>query len=219
MKTFAIGDIHGCRVALETLLEAIAPSPDDLTVCLGDYVDRGPDSKGVVDTLLEFRKTHKLVHLKGNHEIQMEAARKTTRAHEFFIRDVVGGADTLSSYGCSIHEISDEHWDFLMNESQPCYETDSHIFVHGGVQPHLPISEQTISTFCWERFHTATPHMSGKTVVCGHTIQGDTPTNYRGLNICIDTCAYGGGWLTGLDIDSGTYIQSNEKGEIRHGNI
>ena len=67
----AIGDIHGCLTALETMLDLVKPSQDDLVVTLGDYVDRGPDSKGVIDRLLEFKETHNLVHLMGNHEIQM----------------------------------------------------------------------------------------------------------------------------------------------------
>ena len=63
MQRIAIGDIHGCHRALITMMDLISPSTDDLIVTLGDYVDRGPDSKAVIDTLLEFKKTHNLVHL------------------------------------------------------------------------------------------------------------------------------------------------------------
>jgi len=218
--TYAIGDIHGCRISLETMIKHLAPTPDDLLVCLGDYVDRGPDSKGVVDLLLEYRKTHPLVHLRGNHEIQMMNARKGRRQLDFFKQGLVGGSDTLRSYGCSIDEISDEHWDFLMTESLGVYETDTHIFVHGGIESHLPVSEQDIDTFCWKRFYGGEqPHCSGKVVVCGHTIQGDYPTNVNNHTICIDTCAYGGGWLTALDVETNHYIQTNERWQVREGDL
>ena len=66
-----IGDIHGCLTALETMFQVVMPSSKDLIVTLGDYVDRGPNSKGVIDCLLEKKQTHNLFHLMGNHEIQM----------------------------------------------------------------------------------------------------------------------------------------------------
>jgi len=217
--TFAIGDIHGSNTALKTMLETLNLSPSDLLICLGDYVDRGPDSKGVVDTLLEYRKTHQLVHLRGNHEIQMMNGRTGKKGLDFFLQSGVGGQETLASYGCSIDEISDEHWNFLMTESKIIHETDTHIFVHGGVDPDRPISEQTVETFCWDRFYNKRPHCSGKTVVCGHTIQGDTPNHYDYHSICIDTCAYGGGWLTALNVETNHYFQTNERGQVREGDL
>jgi serine/threonine protein phosphatase 1 len=78
MRTLAIGDIHGCLAALDDLLAAVAPQPDDLLVFLGDYVDRGPDSRGVLDRLIELCRTHRVVPLRGNHEMMMRYARRTT---------------------------------------------------------------------------------------------------------------------------------------------
>ncbi|MEJ6570085.1 MAG: metallophosphoesterase family protein, partial [Akkermansiaceae bacterium] len=72
-----IGDIHGCLTSLETMFDLVQPSEEDLVVTLGDYVDRGPDSKGVIDRLLELKKTHRFIHLMGNHEIQMIRALET----------------------------------------------------------------------------------------------------------------------------------------------
>ena len=72
----AVSDIHGCIDALETMLAVVQPGDDDLIITLGDYVDRGPDSRGVIERLLRLKKSHRLVHLMGNHEIQM------IRAHE-----------------------------------------------------------------------------------------------------------------------------------------
>jgi serine/threonine protein phosphatase 1 len=213
----AIGDIHGCRVALETMIDYVAPTPTDTVVTLGDYVDRGPDSKGVVDFLLEFRKTHKLIHLKGNHELQMEDALTGRRGYEFWLEGIVGGRETLDSYGGNFAGIPRKHWDFLQSAGK-LYECDTHFFVHAGVDPQVPLSEQKASVVHWKRFYQASPHPSGKIMVCGHTIQGDLPVNL-GHSICLDTCAYGGGWLTALDVETGVYYQTNERGERRMGDI
>src|SRR4051812_49694873 len=67
-RVLAIGDIHGCSAALDTLLALVRPTPDDLVVTVGDYVHRGPDSAGVLDRLIALHQTHRLVSLCGNHE-------------------------------------------------------------------------------------------------------------------------------------------------------
>ena len=77
----AVSDIHGCLDALETMLDVVQPGDDDLIVTLGDYVDRGPDSRGVIERLLKLKSTHRLVHLMGNHEIQMIRARELAGQH------------------------------------------------------------------------------------------------------------------------------------------
>jgi len=213
----AIGDIHGCRVALETMIEYAAPKLEDTVVTLGDYVDRGPDSKGVVDCLLEFRQSHKLIHLKGNHELQMEDALTGKRGYDFWLQGLVGGKETLDSYGGVFEAIPEEHWEFLKSAGK-LYECETHFFVHAGAEPNVPLSEQKESVVHWKRFYEASAHESGKTMVCGHTIQVDLPVNL-GHSICLDTCAYGGGWLTGLDVQSGVYYQTNESGDKRMGII
>ena len=80
MRTLAIGDIHGCLAPFEALLDWVKPTAGDTVVLLGDYVDRGPDTKGVLDRLIELRKSGlKLVCLCGNHEILMLEARRGGR--------------------------------------------------------------------------------------------------------------------------------------------
>ena len=69
MRTLVIGDIHGCSKALRTLLDAVQPGSDDVLVTLGDYVDRGPDSKGVLNMLIALEKRTQLKPILGNHEI------------------------------------------------------------------------------------------------------------------------------------------------------
>ena len=207
----AIGDIHGCLKALETMLDIIQPKETDLIVTLGDYVDRGPDSRGVIETLIALKKTHNLVPLMGNHEIQMIRALETRTDRDRFLSDLCGGQDTLDSYGGSFEDIPEEHWDFI-HTAKLYHELENHILVHAGIEAHLPVDEQHQETYYYQRFHSQQPHTSGKKIVCGHTIQGDTPTDL-GYAICIDTCAYGGGWLTALDIDTGKIWQTNESGQ------
>ncbi|MBK1833545.1 metallophosphoesterase family protein [Roseibacillus ishigakijimensis] len=209
----AIGDIHGCLTSLETLLDTVQPTPDDLVVTLGDYVDRGPDSKGVIDFLLAFRQTHQLVHLMGNHEIQMLRALEGAPHLARFLSAACGGQGTLDSYGGSFEDVPGEHWDF-MKSAALYHELEGHILVHAGLAADLPVDQQGRETYYYQRFYEQEPHCSGKVVVCGHTIQGDLPSDI-GHAICLDTCAYGGGWLTALDLDSGHLWQSNEKGQCR----
>ncbi|MBK1829475.1 serine/threonine protein phosphatase [Verrucomicrobiaceae bacterium R5-34] len=213
MQRIAIGDIHGCHHALMTMLEQLQPSAEDLIVTLGDYVDRGPDSKSVIDSLLEFQKDHNYVHLMGNHEIQMIRALETRQDRDRFLSEMCGGQDTLDSYGGSFEDVPEAHWDF-MRSAKLYHELENHILVHAGVSSQTPVDQQDQETYYYQRFYSQQPHISGKTVVCGHTIQGDLPTNL-GHAICLDTCAYGGGWLSALDVDSGQIWQTNEQGESR----
>ncbi len=71
MRTIAIGDIHGCSIALASLVRLIDPRPDDVIVTLGDYIDRGIDSKGVIDQLIELQRRCRLIPNLGNHEQMM----------------------------------------------------------------------------------------------------------------------------------------------------
>jgi len=171
----AIGDIHGCDTALKTMLDTVQPTTDDTIITLGDYVDRGPDSKAVIQILLDFRTTHQLIHLMGNHEIQMIRALEAKHHMQRFLDPMCGGQDTLDNYGGSFKNIPDDHWEFITS-AKLYHETDTHLFVHAGLE--------------------------------------DLPTN-TGHAICLDTCAYGGGWLTALDVESGTCWQTNERGQSR----
>ena len=209
----AISDIHGCITALETMLDLVKPGSDDLIVTLGDYVDRGPDSKAVIERLLKLKQSHHYVHLMGNHEIQMIRARESQLHLSRFLSPMCGGQGTLDSYGGTFDDIPKEHWEFITSATL-YFETDSHIFVHAGVESELPMQQQDPETLYYKRFYEAEPHCSGKPYICGHTIQDDLPTNY-GYAICLDTCAYGGGWLTALDTASGTCWQTNEDGRSR----
>lgn len=195
------------------MLKTVQPNEEDLIVTLGDYVDRGPDSKGVIDSLLSLRETHHTVNLMGNHEIQMLRALEGQNHKDRFLSGLCGGQDTLDSYGGTFTDVPEEHWEF-MRKAELYHELDDYILVHAGVDSKLPVTEQGQETYYYQRFYEQEPHSSGKTVVCGHTIQGDLPTDL-GYAICLDTCAYGGGWLSALDLDTGRIWQTNEQGQSR----
>jgi hypothetical protein len=107
-RTLAIGDIHGCSVALDALLTVVAPAPHDIVITLGDYVDRGPDSKGVLERLLRLDGCTQLVPLIGNHDEMMLEARDG-RGVDW---QAGYGEATIASYGGNSDEISRAHWAF-----------------------------------------------------------------------------------------------------------
>src|SRR5215207_7824202 len=96
MRTLAIGDIHGCYTALDALLKEVRPSAEDQLVFLGDYIDRGFDSRAVIDLLIELQASTSTVFLRGNHEVMILDAREDpSKAH---LWQSYGGFDTLLSY-------------------------------------------------------------------------------------------------------------------------
>jgi len=223
MRLLAIGDIHGCLTALEHLLDFVAPVPGDTIVSLGDYVDRGPDSKGVLDRLIELHREGILIPLRGNHELMMLGAYVGGQDDIRFWLSV-GGIEAMESYQVGHDEptfdhVPEAHWDFIKNICNDWHETEDHLFVHASLKPYVPIEEQRSEDLHWGHFtlgkHVA--HISGKTVVCGHTQQNSGVPLDLGTGICIDTFAYGGGWLTCLDVISGEYWQTNELGNRRRG--
>jgi serine/threonine protein phosphatase 1 len=222
MRILAIGDIHGCVRSLDALLAAVKPGPDDLLVTLGDYVDRGPDSRAVLDRLISLRATGRLLALRGNHDLMMLHARQWEEAGSVWL--ACGGESTLASYGAEslspadFRQVPKAHWDFLENACVNWYETATHIFVHACVYPELPLSDQPESVLLWEKLVGPVAHVSGKVVVCGHTRQLDGLPVSWGTTICIDTGAYvHDGWLTCLDVQEGCYWQANESGQLRAG--
>jgi serine/threonine protein phosphatase 1 len=211
-RTLAIGDIHGCSAAFDALLEAVAPSADDILVTLGDYVDRGPDSKGVLERLLAIEARTRLVPLIGNHDQMMLEARDG-RGLDW--QDGHGAA-TIASYGGNLEQIPQAHWGFL-ERCQDWYETQTHIFVHASVDPNIDVEQQPTYLLRWRGLRTdALPHRSGKAVVCGHASQKDGRPLDLGHAVCIDTYAHGGGWLTCFEPASGRVWMANQRGETRN---
>jgi serine/threonine protein phosphatase 1 len=216
-RLIAIGDIHGCRVALDTLLDAIAPGPKDVIVTLGDYVDRGPNSRGVVDRLIELGKTTRLVGLLGNHEEMMLDVVRHGEPHHSWIR--YGGVQTLDSYGF------DGDLDFLPPEHDRFFDSlgdyfvmDDFFFTHAAYDPEIELAQQDSEILRWYALTDGlpAPHVSGKTAIVGHTANRDGEILDAGHLMCIDTYCYGGGWLTAVDLYSRKIWQASEEGKLRN---
>ena len=188
----AIGDIHGMY---NLLLELIVQLPAAGTlVFLGDYVDRGLDSKWVVARLMALEQQRECVFLRGNHEAMLlEAMEGDKRAEEMWFAN--GGLATIESYGFHLPE---QHMEFL-RATRPYYETDDYIFVHGGLLPEKTPEEMAPDDFWWIRdpFLSST-YDWGKLVIHGHTptMRGKPDVHPNRINI--DTGAVYGGPLTAL---------------------
>ena len=219
MRTLAIGDIHGCFRSLTALAACVPFLPDDVLVTLGDYVDRGPDSRAVIDWLIYYQQHGRLVPLRGNHEVMMLKARRGGYSLGVWLG--YGGKAALASYSPlgdegRITDVPGEHWRFI-EETLLWHETPTHFFVHANAYPDREMQDQPEYMLLWEVFDHPPPHESGKVMVCGHTSQkSGVPLNI-GHAICIDTFACGGEWLTCLDVESGKYWQANESGQTRAG--
>ena len=227
-RLIAIGDIHGCLPLLDRLLALIRLQPDDLLVTLGDYVDRGPDSKGVLDRLIELHQRFQVVSIRGNHDWLMQHCRMDPTIYRDWQR--YGGVQTLQSYRpadrpesepVTLDDIPASHWRFLETTCQDWFEFDRFFFVHACVDPMLPLAQQPTEYLHWEKLSECfEPHISGKTMVCGHTPQPFGRPLLKPHVYCLDTYVYRqkGGWLTGMDVLSGTIWQSGPE-EDRQGYV
>ena len=213
-RIIAIGDIHGCAPALDTLLDELALDAGDTVVTLGDYIDRGPQSRQVLDALIELSDRCEIVPLLGNHEAMMLMSRESDANRQFWLD--CGGRETLQSYGGDLSDVSDSHWNFI-ERCGACYETDTHLFFHANYDPVLAPDQQTEFDLFWNHLShpLPQPHCSGKIAVVGHTPQPDGEILDAGHLVCIDTYCFGGGWLTALDVASGRVWQADAKGRLR----
>lgn len=218
MRELAIGDIHGCVRSFEALLGLIKPQASDTIILLGDYIDRGPESRRVIDLILELQQRCTVIALTGNHEIMLRKAALDPNAMKDWLR--YGGLETLRSYGrngrpANIAELPENHWHFFREQTLDYWETEERIFVHASLDPKLDLDEQPEHLLFWQPFIEPTVHKSGKQIVCGHTAQTSGLPAVFEHGICIDTWVYGRGWLTCLDTREQTAIQTNERGQTR----
>lgn len=212
MRTIAIGDIHGCAKALEGLIAAIDPQESDRLIFLGDYVDRGLESRRVIDLLLELRKRCQTVFLLGNHEIMLRLVLHGPVTDEWL---QLGGRETLESYGGSFKNMPPEHINFLFG-LLPYYETESAVFVHANYDATLPMREQPEELLYWQHLvELPGVHESGKRFFVGHTPQVSGELGDFGYLKCLDTFCFGGGWLTAMEVDTGQVWQVSKEGKLR----
>lgn len=220
MRTIIIGDIHGCATAFDRLLEVVGEY--DRIITLGDYVDRGPDSKGILDRLCALAEKGKLIAIRGNHDMMMVESGRS-RPSSFWLMH--GGKETLLSYQTTENpnwsqDVPPKHWDFLQSFLINYFEGEDFFCVHARVEPGLSLEDQPDSALFWEKLEDPIPHYSGKTMICGHTRMVDgIPVRFPGT-IAIDTSVYtADGWLTALEWPSLKYWQANEFGQTREGKL
>ncbi|BDD03989.1 metallophosphoesterase family protein [Aureibacter tunicatorum] len=221
MPIYAIGDIHGSLRALKTIFKQGIIQTDDKVVFLGDYIDRGPDSKGVIDWLINNQKNHDFEFILGNHEIMMKAAKMSPVRLKEWLH--FGGANTLESYHINNTEnwmdiISPSHWDFI-DSCLDYLEIKDFIFIHAGLEAGKNLNEQNKHHLFWKKYENPKAYNSTKTVICGHTSRKNGEIADFKHTICIDTYAHGGMWLTCLNVETGEFIKANNKGKIRKGTL
>ncbi|HIK43667.1 MAG TPA: serine/threonine protein phosphatase [Leptolyngbyaceae cyanobacterium M65_K2018_010] len=222
MRLFAIGDIHGCATALDTILAAISLRTGDRIVGLGDYINKGPESKAVIDRLIQLFDHGVLVPLLGNHELKLLAAAKQGQTQT--PADVLVDQQTLASYAeptqtGSLACIPEGHWRFVQDHCLNWLATENHIFVHANLKADQPLTAQPDTALFWEKFDQPQPHQSGKIMVCGHTPQRNGQPVNLGHAICLDTAACEGHWLTCLEVYSGGIWQANQHRDLKQSNI
>jgi serine/threonine protein phosphatase 1 len=195
-RLLAVGDIHGCRGLLEELMEKVQPTEDDQVVFLGDYIDRGPDSKGTIEYLIDFGKRFpRTVFLKGNHEDMFLDYLADRDPLNFLLN---GGEKTLESYGGE-EGIPESHRRFL-HGLETSFATDEFIFVHAGLRPGIPLEEQDEHDLIWIRGEFIHSEYDwGRTVVFGHTPQQEPLLTET--RIGLDTGAVYGRYLTCCEVE------------------
>ena len=221
LSIVAFGDVHGCLDKLDPLLERIEeraaafPEKRHLVVSIGDLIDRGPDSAGVVERLIRGVPGCRTVVLRGNHEAMMLDFIRGGPDSENWLRN--GGLDTIKSYGVDLEQILADRSGlpglrraFLQNipahhltfvrETPLRFECGDYFFVHAGVNPRRSLDRQHEDDLLWIRDEFLEWEQPfAKKIVHGHT-PVEVPT-FRHNRINLDTGACFGGPLTAVLIE------------------
>ena len=213
-RLIAIGDVHGCVHALDAILDAIGPGPNDTFVFLGDLIDQGRESREVLDRIVDLKKHCSVVLIQGNHEEMLQAATGNEQALRYW--ESCGGVATLNSYrfGGKLADIPEAHWR-LLEECRPYFETEGYLFTHANYTPDEPMDLQPGYQLRWALFDASKmePHCSGKPVFVGHTEQAEVLD--LGFATCIDTGCWRYGWLTAIEVSTKQTWQASRWGVLR----
>jgi serine/threonine protein phosphatase 1 len=221
LRVYAVGDVHGRADLLMQLFSGIDadleanPPPRALHVFLGDYIDRGPDSREVLDLLIARSQRHEMIFLKGNHEVLIEQFLRKPETLATWRQ--VGGSRTLLSYGVTpsfnpdaaeraalARRLADvlppAHMQFFRS-LQRSFICGEFFFVHAGVRPGVPLSQQTDEDLFWirEKF-LKHPDKFEKIIVHGHTPVAEVEVHPNRINI--DTGAFATGLLSCLRMEA-----------------
>jgi serine/threonine protein phosphatase 1 len=210
-RIFAVGDIHGCYDKLVAIMKILPwkRESDDLLLFIGDYIDRGPRSRDVVEFLVRLKKNGgNFVFLKGNHEKMLLDYYVHQKDQMLYVAN--GGAETIASYveggiGRKAFELPEDHLEFLLSLDL-YHENDDYLFVHAGVRDGIPVNEQSEEDLLWirEEFIYSTYDWSRR-VIFGHTAL-ETPFVTPG-KIGIDTGAVYGNKLTAVELPAMRFYQ------------
>jgi len=222
-----MSDIHGCFDHLQTVLAwvqadlAAHPADSAELVFLGDYCDRGSDTRGVIDTLLEVEAGPiDTVFLRGNHDAYFMNHLAGNPTPDNWPNPNMGGTETLASYGLGFEDGPDavaraipaDHRAFL-DRTRLWHRSGGYLFVHAGIKPGIPVEEQDPQDLLFIRrpfLDHKGPH--GAVVVHGHT-----PTDrvtHHGNRIAVDTGAVFGGMLSVLVLDGADAVELSPRGRV-----
>lgn len=214
MSTWAIGDVHGCARTLDALLAAL-PGGAPL-VFVGDYVDRGPDSPGVLDRLVALGQERPCVFLRGNHDqMLLDYVDGAMDAEELSLWTQQNGGDTTLRQYEQRGGIPRAHADFL-RATQLFHEAEGAAFVHAGLDPYRRVDEQLAQpdafALMWRRDHLdvlPSARAWERPVVCGHTPHAE-PLDQPNL-VLVDTGVFrpasvGFGRLTAVEMPQRRFV-------------
>ncbi|MEH2514872.1 serine/threonine protein phosphatase 1 [Bradyrhizobium sp. AZCC 1610] len=222
-RIYAVGDIHGRADLLSEITARIdddirrRPIAHTVEVYLGDYIDRGPHSRTVIDLLAVRLVANRAVCLRGNHEAVMEGFLQDPAILQYWLP--LGGMQTLASYGIELHDetetASDLRLRFLdafprahelfMQCLHNQFSCGDFLFVHAGIRPEIPIAQQDVNDLIWIRNEFLDSTRSHERFV----VHGHTPVPHpeiRPNRINIDTCAWRTGTLTCIAIEGSTIL-------------
>jgi len=220
-RTLVIGDIHGCARTFNILLDVVGLERTDTLYLLGDYIDRGPDSRGVIETILQLQKDGFVVRpIRGNHEDMMLLAIQSGVFEDLLDWLENGGDVTLRNYGVQHPQnLPEEHLRFL--ESLPLHcVTDKFVFVHAGIDCTLadPFSASGRQHMLWDRTGLIDiGKLGGRKVVSGHSTRklDDIKKSLKKNHIHLDNGVYlsgfqGKGNLVCVDLGTNElFVQPN----------
>ena len=200
-RYIAISDIHGELEKLEKVLSKIETRPDDIFVFMGDYIDRGPDSKGVIERVIEQGKTHKCIYLIGSHEYAYLHSRLKDDYFEYLFWNY-GGPATVKSYG-SYENIYKIHGDFLVS-LKFYYLTDKYLFVHAGINPDYTLEDQDEMDLVYIRHKFIySKHKLPQKIIFGHTDLSKPYIDEGKIGIDLGCGKYKNAQLCALILDNG----------------
>jgi serine/threonine protein phosphatase 1 len=218
-KIFIFGDIHGCSLELKIFLKKLPITEDSLVIFIGDYVDRGEDSRGVVDEILKLQKRCHVIPLMGNHEkmlLDYVDNKDTAEAGSFIFN---GGASTIASYGDEFgqYQIPESHMNFYRN-LLPFFEMENYFFVHAGV-PDVDLKSIDVNYHEEDLLWIRKPFIQSqykwdKMIVHGHTPMKKYEITKSRINL--DTGLVFGGRLTVLQLpDKKFYSLPRQKSQLQ----